>query len=63
MRSNKKSQNTGSNKTNPQSNAEHIHEAAKQAEKDIKNDPELSTASDSAADLDEGEMARLEGEK
>lgn len=37
-------------------------EAHDQAEKDISNDPDLSPAPDPGADLDEGELARLEGE-
>ena len=38
-------------------------EALKQAEKDISNDPDLSPKPDPAKDLDEGELARLEGEQ
>ncbi len=34
-----------------------------QAEKDIAKDPDLTNKPDPAADLDEGELARLEGEK
>jgi len=37
-------------------------EALEQAEKDISNDPDLSDEPDPADDLDEGELARLEGE-
>jgi len=37
-------------------------EALVQAEKDIKKDPDLSPKPEPAADLDEGELARLEGE-
>ena len=37
--------------------------AHKQAEEDIENDPELSTKPLAEDDLDEGELARLEGEK
>jgi len=39
-----------------------IVEAHKQAEKDIDNDPDLSTLPEPGDDLDEGELARLEGE-
>ena len=39
-----------------------IVEAHKQAEKDIDNDPDLSTHPEPEDDLDEGELARLEGE-
>lgn len=38
-------------------------EAMKQAEKDISKDPDLSNEPDPADDLDEGELARLEGEE
>ena len=41
---------------------ENTGEALKQAEKDISKDPDLSPEPDPAADLDEGELARLEGE-
>ena len=37
--------------------------ALKQAEKDISKDPDLSPEPDPAKDLDEGELARLEGEQ
>ncbi len=39
-----------------------ITEAYKQAEKDIEKDPDLSTKPEAGDDLDEGELARLEGE-
>jgi hypothetical protein len=42
--------------------AENTSAALQQAEKDISKDPELSSEPDPAADLDEGELARLEGE-
>lgn len=45
-----------------QNDPEHTSEALKQAEMDISKDPDLSPAPDPAADLDEGELARLEGE-
>ena len=41
---------------------EPVVEAHKQAEKDIDNDPDLSTLPEPGDDLDEGELARLEGE-
>jgi hypothetical protein len=40
-----------------------ILEAHTQAEKDIAKDLDLTNKPDPAADLDEGELARLEGEK
>ena len=43
--------------------AENTSEALKQAEKDISRDPDLSPKPDPAKDLDEGELARLEGEQ
>ncbi|MEO8413567.1 MAG: hypothetical protein ABI472_07895 [Ginsengibacter sp.] len=39
-----------------------IEEAHEQAEKDIKKDPDLSMERRPGDDLDEGELARLEGE-
>jgi hypothetical protein len=42
---------------------ENTTKAHKEAEKDIQNDPELTDKQDPAADLDEGQLARLEGEK
>lgn len=42
---------------------EKVNEALEQAEADMEQDPDLSTAPDPAADLDEGELARLEGEE
>ena len=44
-------------------NKENTVEALKQAEKDISKDPDLSPEPDPAKDLDEGELARLEGEQ
>ena len=41
---------------------EPIAEAHEQAEKDIKKDPDLSMEPKPGDDLDEGELARLEGE-
>ena len=51
-------------KRNAESNIDegNTTEALKQAEKDISKDPDLSPEPDPAADLDEGELARLEGE-
>lgn len=37
-------------------------EAHQQADQDIENDPDLSTAANPEDELDEGELARLEGE-
>lgn len=42
--------------------AEKIREAHELAEKDIENDPDLSMEPTPEDDLDEGELARLEGE-
>jgi hypothetical protein len=42
---------------------EKVTEALKQAETDMEQDPDLSTEPDPAGDLDEGELARLEGEE
>ena len=51
-------------KTNPASRTPpNIIAAHKQAEEDIENDPDLSTKPLAEDDLDEGELARLEGEK
>lgn len=41
---------------------EHVAEAHEQAEKDIEMDPDLSLMPEPGDDLDEGELARLEGE-
>lgn len=49
-------------RTGNQSDAENTTGALKEAEKDISNDPDLAPDNDPAADLDEGELARLEGE-
>ncbi len=48
---------------NDQDKPKKIGEAHTQAEKDIAKDPDLTNKPDPAADLDEGELARLEGEK
>jgi len=47
---------------NHQDKSRKISEAHTQAEKDIEKDPDLTNKLDPAADLDEGELARLEGE-
>lgn len=53
-------ENTVKDKKNLQSDREKtVLQAHKQAEKDIEKDPDLQP--DPAADLDEGELARLEG--
>ncbi len=43
-------------------NNEHVTEAHEQAEKDIEMDPDLNLKPEPGDDLDEGELARLEGE-
>lgn len=43
--------------------AQHLPEAQQQAEEDIENDPDLSTEPEPGDDLDEGELAKLEGEE
>ena len=48
---------------NGKQNEENNAEALKQAEKDIKKDRDISPKPDPAADLDEGELARFEGEE
>lgn len=45
-----------------QGDNEHVEEAHEQAEKDIEMDPDLSSKPKPGDDLDEGELARLEGE-
>jgi len=40
---------------------EHVKEALEQAEKDIEKDPDLKSEKKETDDLDEGELARLEG--
>lgn len=51
------------NKSDQQKENENIAAAHKEADKDIEQDPDLTSKPDSAADLDEGELARLEGEE
>ncbi len=52
--------NSKQRKTN--GNNEHVAEAHEQAEKDIEMDPDLSAKPKPEDDLDEGELARPEGE-
>lgn len=49
-------------KTPDTNEKKHTSEAHNQAEKDIEADPDLNTESHREDDLDEGELARLEGE-
>lgn len=58
---NNRQQNNNEDKRDSQNDAKSITEALKQAEKDIKKDPALTNKRDPRADLDEGELARLEG--
>jgi hypothetical protein len=60
---NNRQQNNNEDKRDSQNDAKSITEALKQAEKDIKKDPALTNKRDPRADLDEGELARLEGEE
>jgi hypothetical protein len=53
--------NTLINKTDP-NEKKHTSQAHDQAEKDIEQDPDLSSEPHREDDLDEGELARLEGE-
>ena len=55
MNDNKSNQNIPKDK-------EHVEEAHNQAEKDMKRDPEVHSKKEPGDDLDEGELARLEGE-
>jgi hypothetical protein len=48
-------------KSEQQEENQNISDAHKQAEKDIEKDPDLSSKPDPGDDLDEGELARLEG--
>jgi hypothetical protein len=50
-------------KKEQQKETEKIIAAHKQADKDIEQDPDLSTKPSPGDDLDEGELARLEGEE
>jgi len=60
---NNRQQNNNEDKRDSQTDAINITEALKQAEKGIKKDPALTNKRDPRADLDEGELARLEGEE
>lgn len=51
------------NKTDQQKENDNISAAHKEAEKDIEQDPDLSLEPEPGDDLDEGELARLEGEE
>ena len=50
-------------KNNKQPDNNDTIKAHKEADKDIEQDPDLSDTPDPADDLDEGELARLEGEE
>ena len=50
------------NKSDQQKENENILAARKEADKDIEQDPDLSTKPEPGDDLDEGELARFEGE-
>ena len=55
--------NKSPNKQNePHKENENISAAHKAADEDIEQDPDLSTKPQPGDDLDEGELARLEGE-
>jgi len=60
-------QNTGNksshNKRDQQKENENIEAAHKAADKDIEQDPDLSSKPNPEDDLDEGELARFEGEE
>jgi hypothetical protein len=49
------------NANQPEKNS--IDQAHQEAEKDIEKDPELNPGTEPEADLDEGDLARLEGEE
>ncbi|MEP6926906.1 MAG: hypothetical protein ABI834_04680 [Ginsengibacter sp.] len=51
------------NKSDQQKENENILAAHKEADRDIEQDPDLSAKPKPGDDLDEGELARLEGEK
>jgi hypothetical protein len=50
-------------KSDQQKENENISAAHKEADKDIEQDPDLSKKPGPRDDLDEGELARLEGEE
>ncbi len=53
---------SSNNKSDRQKENENITEAHKAANKDIEQDPDLSLTPKPGDDLDEGELARFEGE-
>ncbi len=59
---NSPSQKVGENKTETKIDSKSATAALKQAEEDIKNDPDLEQKPDASTDLDEGELARFEGD-
>ena len=56
------SENNTPEKNASQHDKDPVNNAYKQAEKDIEKDPELNAVPEPGDDLDEGELARLEGE-
>jgi hypothetical protein len=56
---NVRGQNAGANEDNS-AEKEQVIAAHEAAEQDIEQDPDLATTDDPAADLDEGEIARLD---
>ena len=56
-------QNTGEEKPDTPNDADSIAESFKQAEKDIKKDPDMATKPNPTDDPDKGELARFEGEE
>ncbi|HEY8689710.1 MAG TPA: hypothetical protein VIM07_10790 [Chitinophagaceae bacterium] len=54
--------NFSKDKQDSRNNGENRDDALRQAENDIKNDPDLDPKSDAAADLDEGELAIFDGD-
>ena len=56
-----KNKNTSGNTEQKMEN-ENIDAAHKAADKDIEQDPDIKTKPETGDDLDEGELARLEGE-
>jgi hypothetical protein len=58
----KKSENKDNKKDNARDEKDPIAEAHRIAEEDMESDPDLSTKPEPGDDLDEGELARLEGE-
>ncbi len=53
---------SSNNKSDQQKENENITEAHKAADRDIEQDPDLSLKPKPGDDLDEGELARFEGE-